>query len=112
MGESLPVAIVIYGASGDLSQLKLVPAVYELAREKLLSDKFVLVGYARSKDKKDPTTKQVLASTPSYVATESTAPAAFPRGGALLVRVSDSLYAGRPRDPILGGYRLEIEPVP
>jgi glucose-6-phosphate 1-dehydrogenase len=56
----MPVAIIIYGASGDLSQLKLVPAIYELAREKLLSDKFVLVGYARSTEKKDPTTKQIV----------------------------------------------------
>jgi glucose-6-phosphate 1-dehydrogenase len=60
MAEPMPVAIIIYGASGDLSQLKLVPAIYELAREKLLSDKFVLVGYARSTEKKDPTTKQVI----------------------------------------------------
>lgn len=60
MAEPMPVAIVIYGASGDLSQLKLVPAIYELARERLLSDQFVLVGYARSTEKKDPTTKQVV----------------------------------------------------
>ena len=26
MAEPMPVAIIIYGASGDLSQLKLVPA--------------------------------------------------------------------------------------
>src|SRR5437763_9135950 len=60
MAEPMPVAIIIYGASGDLSQLKLVPAIYELAREKLLSEKFVLVGYARSTERKDPTTKQVI----------------------------------------------------
>src|SRR5688572_4770243 len=58
MAEPMPVAIIIYGASGDLSQLKLVPAIYELAREGLLSEKFVLVGYARSTEKRDPTTKQ------------------------------------------------------
>jgi glucose-6-phosphate 1-dehydrogenase len=60
MAEPMPVAIIIYGASGDLSQLKLVPAIYELAREGLLSEKFVLVGYARSTEKKDPTTKAVI----------------------------------------------------
>lgn len=60
MAEPMPVAIVIYGASGDLAQLKLVPAIYELARENLLPEKFVLVGYARSTEKKDPTTKQVV----------------------------------------------------
>jgi glucose-6-phosphate 1-dehydrogenase len=55
MPTPVPCAIVIFGASGDLAQLKLIPAVYELCREKLVSDKFVLVGYARSKEKKDGT---------------------------------------------------------
>src|ERR1051326_8385562 len=53
-------AIVIFGASGDLSQLKLVPAIYELFREGLLNEKFVLVGYARSTEKKDPRTRRVI----------------------------------------------------
>src|SRR3954463_14116637 len=43
-----PCAIVIFGASGDLSKLKLVPAIYQLLKEGLLADKFVLVGYSRS----------------------------------------------------------------
>ena len=60
MATASPCAIVIFGASGDLSQLKLVPAIYELAREGLLPEKFVLVGYARSTEKKDPTTKKVV----------------------------------------------------
>ena len=55
MPTPVPCAIVIFGASGDLAQLKLIPAVYELCREKLVSEKFVLVGYARSKEKKDGT---------------------------------------------------------
>jgi glucose-6-phosphate 1-dehydrogenase len=45
---SSPCAVVIFGASGDLAKLKLIPAIYELAREKLLSDSFALVGYART----------------------------------------------------------------
>src|SRR5262245_57614012 len=45
---SPPCALVIFGASGDLAKRKLIPAIYELAREKLLPEKFVLVGYARS----------------------------------------------------------------
>src|SRR5579871_3327946 len=43
-----PSAVVIFGASGDLAKRKLIPALYELARQKMLSDKFVLVGYSRS----------------------------------------------------------------
>src|ERR1700722_11253490 len=53
MPQAAQCAVVIFGASGDLSQLKLVPAIYELMREGLLSDKSVLVGYARSSTKKD-----------------------------------------------------------
>ena len=48
MPSASPCALVIFGASGDLAKRKLIPAIYELARQKLLADKFVLVGYARS----------------------------------------------------------------
>jgi glucose-6-phosphate 1-dehydrogenase len=41
-------AIVIFGASGDLAKRKLIPALYELAREKLLHDKSYVLGYSRS----------------------------------------------------------------
>src|SRR5580658_7244020 len=55
MPNPVPCAIVIFGASGDLSQLKLIPAIYELCLERVVSYNFVLVGYARSKEKKDGT---------------------------------------------------------
>src|SRR5580698_7958075 len=55
MPNPVSCAVVIFGASGDLAQLKLIPAIYELYRENLLSEKFVLVGYARSTEKKDGT---------------------------------------------------------
>ena len=48
MPSAPPCALVIFGASGDLARRKLIPAIYELARQKMLSDKFVLVGYSRS----------------------------------------------------------------
>jgi glucose-6-phosphate 1-dehydrogenase len=48
MPSASPFALVIFGASGDLAKRKLIPAIYELARQKMLSDKFVLVGYSRS----------------------------------------------------------------
>ena len=48
MPSALPCALVIYGASGDLAKRKLIPAIYELAHEKMLPEKFVLVGYSRS----------------------------------------------------------------
>src|SRR5437879_2757615 len=41
-------AIVIFGASGDLAKRKLIPAIYELAKEGLLEEKSYVVGYSRS----------------------------------------------------------------
>jgi len=40
--------VVIFGASGDLTKRKLIPALYNLALEKRLPDRFAVVGYARS----------------------------------------------------------------
>lgn len=48
MASASPCCLVIFGASGDLAKRKLIPAIYEMAREKLLPEQFVLVGYARS----------------------------------------------------------------
>jgi glucose-6-phosphate 1-dehydrogenase len=43
-----PCAMVIFGASGDLTRRKLIPALYNLARAQLLSREFAVVGIARS----------------------------------------------------------------
>ncbi len=42
-----PCVMVIFGASGDLTKRKLIPALYNLARENLLSKEFAVVGVAR-----------------------------------------------------------------
>jgi glucose-6-phosphate 1-dehydrogenase len=43
-----PAAVVIFGASGDLTRRKLVPALESLARAKRLPDRFAVVGVART----------------------------------------------------------------
>src|SRR6185437_8284777 len=43
-----PTAIVIFGASGDLTRRKLLPALYQLARSQRLPARFTVVGVARS----------------------------------------------------------------
>jgi len=48
MPQASPCVLVIFGASGDLAKLKLLPAVYEMAREKILPKDFALVGYSRT----------------------------------------------------------------
>jgi glucose-6-phosphate 1-dehydrogenase len=42
-----PCVMTIFGASGDLTARKLVPALYELARDRALPERFALVGFAR-----------------------------------------------------------------
>ena len=39
-------AMVIFGASGDLTKRKLLPSLYNLAKKKLLPKEFALVGCA------------------------------------------------------------------
>ncbi|MGH6968265.1 MAG: glucose-6-phosphate dehydrogenase, partial [Stellaceae bacterium] len=43
-----PCTLVVFGASGDLTQRLLMPALYHLAAAKLLPDGFAVVGVARS----------------------------------------------------------------
>ncbi|NOZ72572.1 MAG: glucose-6-phosphate dehydrogenase [Chloroflexi bacterium] len=48
MHKPPPITIVIFGASGDLTYRKLVPALHSLACADLLTDDFVIIGAARS----------------------------------------------------------------
>jgi glucose-6-phosphate 1-dehydrogenase len=41
-----PCVMVIFGASGDLTKRKLIPALCNLAAGKLLTDKFAIIGFA------------------------------------------------------------------
>ena len=48
-----PCVMVIFGASGDLTRRKLVPALYQLAVDDQLPECFRIVGFARSKKDRD-----------------------------------------------------------
>jgi glucose-6-phosphate 1-dehydrogenase len=41
-----PCVMVIFGATGDLTKRKLIPALLNLAQDKMLSDRFAIVGFA------------------------------------------------------------------
>ena len=43
-----PSVAVIFGASGDLTRRKLIPALFELANCGSLASRFAIVGFARS----------------------------------------------------------------
>jgi glucose-6-phosphate 1-dehydrogenase len=40
--------LVIFGAAGDLTKRKLIPALYNLKKAELLSDNFAVIGVARA----------------------------------------------------------------
>ena len=43
-----PCAMVIFGAAGDLTKRKLIPALYNVAKGNLLSREFGVIGVARA----------------------------------------------------------------
>src|SRR6185369_10959271 len=51
--RSEPCAMVIFGASGDLTKRKLFPALYSLAYRGLLPEHFAVVGVSRSEETDD-----------------------------------------------------------
>ena len=61
-----PSAMVIFGASGDLTKRKLIPALYNLSRHKLLSGNFAVVGFARKPGDTDSFRKQMRADIQRY----------------------------------------------
>jgi glucose-6-phosphate 1-dehydrogenase len=48
MNNNLPVSIVIFGASGDLAERKLVPSLFNLCRKDRLPGQFRIVGYGNT----------------------------------------------------------------
>ena len=42
-----PCSIVIFGASGDLTARKLIPALYHLFKDKQMPPEFRVIGFAR-----------------------------------------------------------------
>jgi len=55
-----PNTVVIFGASGDLTKRKLVPALYNLGLERLLPNNFAVVGFARRPISHDDFRRQML----------------------------------------------------
>ena len=48
MNNNLPVSIVIFGASGDLTQRKLIPSLFNLYRKERMPKQFRIVGYGNT----------------------------------------------------------------
>src|SRR5436305_174525 len=61
-----PCVMVIFGASGDLTRRKLLPALYNLVRERLLPGGFTVVGVARRPIGTDAFREQMKAGINEY----------------------------------------------
>ncbi|HKD02305.1 MAG TPA: hypothetical protein VKB77_07760, partial [Terriglobales bacterium] len=62
-----PCVMVIFGATGDLTRRKLVPALYNLARYELLSREFAIVGVAHNQMSTDDFRKKVTDDLKEFV---------------------------------------------
>jgi len=65
-----PCILVLFGASGDLVKRKLIPALYNLVREKLLPDEFAVVGFARRDTSSDDFREQMRRNLMEYATDE------------------------------------------
>ena len=63
-------SFVLFGALGDLSLHKLIPAWYYLERENMLSDELKILGVARQDLTKEQFQKKILGALNSFVASE------------------------------------------
>ncbi len=57
--------IVIFGASGDLTRRKLIPALYDLYTQHLIPDKFAVLGVSRTKFSDDQFREKMLEFLPT-----------------------------------------------
>ena len=65
-----PCVMVLFGASGDLAKRKILPAIYNLARDGFLPDNFALVGSSRSLESADVFRRHVRESIARFSRTE------------------------------------------
>ena len=65
-----PCAVVIFGASGDLTKRKLIPALYRLTQQRLIPSGFAVVGVARQQISDDEFRKQMRAAVSEHEDTE------------------------------------------
>jgi glucose-6-phosphate 1-dehydrogenase len=105
-----PTVAVIFGASGDLTARKLIPAIYNLAHDNLLPSDFRLLGYSRkelsddefrkivtealaefSRRKPDPQVLERVMASASYLSGGYDDPGAFARLAARVAEIEKSL---------------------
>ena len=62
-----PCVMVIFGATGDLTKRKLFPALYNLAKENFLPEKFAIVGVGRQELETDDFRNKIMADLKEFI---------------------------------------------
>ncbi len=91
-----PFALVIFGASGDLTKRKLVPALWGLFQGRVLPEPFVIIGVARSEMSHEAFRERMREAVAEFARVQ-------PPASHVWNRFASSLYycAGSPADPVL-----------
>ncbi len=82
--QAEPCIITIFGATGDLTQRKLLPAIYNLTRDGLLHPNTVVVGFARRPKTDDEFRKEMLDGINKFSRTKPADPAVWQKVAAKL----------------------------
>ena len=88
-----PATIVIFGGSGDLSKRKLVPALFELHRERQLPPATAIVGYARTGESDETYRTEMKAAVAEFARTKPVDEAEWSS-----IRLPALFLPGRPDD--------------
>jgi hypothetical protein len=59
-------SLVIFGASGDLARRKLFPALYALAHDNLLPERFAVIGFARREKSHEAFREEIRAAVDEF----------------------------------------------
>src|SRR5215813_14031136 len=73
-----PCTLVIFGAGGDLTKRLLMPAIYNLAKAKLLSEKFAIIAVDRTPKPLDAFRDYLAEGIRSFVSDTASGPATEP----------------------------------
>src|SRR6201987_3904743 len=76
--QAPPCTLVIFGAGGDLTKRLLMPAIYNLAKDKLLSEKFAIIAVDRTPKPVEAFRDYLADGIRSFVSDTASAPATEP----------------------------------
>src|SRR5262249_61250431 len=78
--QAPPCTLVIFGAGGDLTKRLLMPAIYNLSKAKLLSEKFAIIAVDRTPKPLEAYREYLAEGIRSFVSDTASCPALEPFG--------------------------------